>query len=105
MYTHHQTTKMNNTKEIKVKFKGKGYKVNYKVETIDINTPDLQFVNVYSVFIDDEELQKVIGDHFTVIHNNLHVVKPVYEIKSSGDIDEVNLKKEIAHQVMNNPTE
>jgi hypothetical protein len=30
---------------------------------------------------------------------------PLYEIKVSGNIEETNLKKAIAQQVMNNPTE
>ena len=50
-------------------------------------------------------MQDVIGDHFTILHNHLQIIKPVYFIKSSGDIEEGNLKKEIAQQIMNQPTE
>ncbi len=90
---------------IKVPFGGKGYKVSYKAETIDINMTPVEFINVYSVFVDDPELQAVIGEHFTVLHNPLHNPKPAYSIKSSGDMNEANLKKTIAQQIMNNPTE
>ena len=92
-------------KTIKVPFGGKGYKVDYSVETIDLSMTPLQFVNVYSVFVNDPELQKVIGSHFTMVHNSLHIVNPAYDVKSSGDVDEINLKKTIAQQIMNNPTE
>ncbi len=89
-------------KKIKVPFGGKGFLVSYKTETIDLSMTPIAFVNVHSVFIEDPELQKIVGDHFTILHNHLHVVKPVYDIKSSGDIDEVNLKKTIAQQILNN---
>ncbi len=92
-------------KEIKVPYEGKGYKVKYKAETVDINMHPVEFINVYSVFIEDEDLQHIIGDHFTILHNPLHNPKPAYAIKSSGNIAEVNLKKTIAQQIMNNPTE
>ncbi len=90
-------------KKIKVPFGGKGFQVSYKTETtIDLSMTPISFVNVHSVFIEDSELQKIVGDHFTILHNHLHVVKPVYDIKSSGDIDEFNLKKTIAQQILNN---
>jgi len=92
-------------KEIKVPFEGKGYKVKYKAEIVDINLPSVAFLNVYSVFVNDEELSQIIGDHFTILHHPLHNPKPSYVIKSSGDLAEVNLKKTIAQQIMNNPTE
>jgi hypothetical protein len=92
-------------KTIKVPFNGKGYKVNYKVETINVNLPSLEFINVYSVFIEDPELQKIIGEHYTILYNQLLNPKPFYDVKSSGDVDEVNLKRTIAQQIMNNPTE
>jgi len=60
---------------------------------------------MYTLCLYDPDLQKVVGDHFTVLHNPLHNPKPVYSIKSSGDIHESNLKKTIAQQIMNNPTE
>jgi hypothetical protein len=91
-------------KTIKVPFGGKGYKVSYRAETIDLSMTPIEFVTVYSVFIDDPELQKIIGEHFTILHNHLHIIKPVYDIKSSGDMEEANLKKTIAQQIMNNPT-
>lgn len=90
---------------IKVQFGGKGYKVDYRVETIDLSMTPLQFINVYSVFIKDEDLQKIIGNHFTMVHNSLHIVKPAYDVKSSSNSEEVNLKKTIAQQIINNPTE
>jgi len=90
---------------IKVPFNGKGYKVNYSVETINLNLPTVDFINVYSVFVDDPELQKIVGDHFSILYNQLLNPKPFYDVKSSGNVDEVNLKKTIAQQIMNNPTE
>ncbi|MEO6071042.1 MAG: hypothetical protein ABIN57_06955 [Chitinophagaceae bacterium] len=90
---------------LKVPFGGKGHKVKYKVETINVSLPALEFINVYSVFVDDPELQKIVGEHFTILYNQLANPKPFYDLKSSGDVDEVNLKKTIAQQIINNPTE
>jgi hypothetical protein len=92
-------------KMIKVPFNGKGYKVAYTVETIDLSMTPVQFLNVYTVFVDDPELQGVIGEHFTILHNHIQTVKPCYDLRSSGDVNEANLKKTIAQQIMNNPTE
>ena len=92
-------------KTIKVPFGGKGYKVSYRAETIDVNMMPVEFMNVYSVFIEEPELQKIIGEHFTVLHNPLHNPKPTFGIKSNGDVAEINLKKTIAQQIMNNPPE
>jgi hypothetical protein len=60
---------------------------------------------VYAVFVDDAELQKIVGDHFTVLHNHSATVMPLFDIKTPGDVNEKNLKKEIAQQIINNPTE
>lgn len=92
-------------KKIKVPFNGKGHVVMYKVETIDTSMTPVPFLNVYSVFIDDPELQKIVGEHFTILHNHTATVMPLYDIKIPGDVNEKNLKKEIAQQIMNNPTE
>lgn len=92
-------------KTIKVPFGGKGYKVNYKVETIDVNLVPVDFFNVYSVFVDDEELQKIVGEHYSILHHPLLNPKPIYNLKSPNDTNEVNLKKTIAQQIINNPTE
>lgn len=92
-------------KTIRVPYQGKGYKVAYKVETINLSLPAVDFLNVYSVFVDDPELQKISGDHFTILHNQLLNPKPSFDIKSPGNIEEMNLKKEIAQQIMNNPSE
>jgi hypothetical protein len=92
-------------KKIKVPFNGKGYVVHYKVETIDTSMTAVPFFNVYSVFIDDPELQKIVGEHFTILHNHTATVMPLYDVSSSGDTNEKNLKKQIAQQIMNNPTE
>ena len=92
-------------KQVKVPFNGKGYVVSYKVETIDTSMTAIPFLNVYTVFIADPVLQKIVGEHFTILHNHTATVMPLYEIKSAGDIDEKNLKKQIAQQIMNNPTE
>jgi hypothetical protein len=92
-------------KTIKVPFNGKGRKVDYEVETIDMSMTPVGFLNVYTVFIDDPELQGITGKHFTILHNHTTTVLPLYEIKVPGNIDEINLKKAIAQQVMNNPTE
>lgn len=90
-------------KTLKVPFDGKGYKVQYKMEMIDMSMTRVAFVNVYSVFVEDETLRKIIGDHFTILHNPTATVMPLYEIKTPGNVDEANLKKAIAQQVMNNP--
>lgn len=90
-------------KTIKVPFEGKGYKIRYTAEMIDLSMTPVSFLNVYSVFIDDPELQKIIGEHFTILHNHTATVMPLYEIKVAGDVAEANLKKQIAQQIMNNP--
>jgi hypothetical protein len=90
---------------IKVPHEGKGYKISYKVETIDINSTPPQFMNVYSVFIEDPALQKIVGDHYTILHNHSQNVVPSYTITSSDNIEEKNLKKAIWQQILNNPSE
>lgn len=79
--------------------------MDYCVETVDVNLDPVQFFNIYTVFVDDEELQKYLGDQFTILHNPLHYPQPAFEVKSSGSVEEKNLKKQIAQQVINNPTE
>lgn len=91
-------------KTIRVPYGGKGYKVSYKLETIEISIPGASFLNVYSIFIDDPEIQKIAGDHFTILHNQLLNPKPSFDVRNPGDIEEMNLRKEIAQQVMNDPT-
>ena len=90
---------------IKVPFNGKGRKIDYKVETIDMSMTPVSFLNVYSVFVDDPELKDIIGEHFTILHNHTATVMPLYEIRTPGNVDETNLKKAIAQQIMNNPTQ
>lgn len=92
-------------KKIKVPYQGKGYVVRYTVELIDTSMTPVPFFNVYSVFVDDPELQQVVGEHFTLLHNPTVTIHPLFEVRSSGAIEEKNLKKEIAQQIMNNPTE
>ena len=96
---------MNQLRTIRVPHEGKGYKVSYKVETIDLSMTSVQFLNVYSVFVDDPELQNIVGNHFTILFNNLQTVKPCFDIINPGNVDELNLKKTIAQQIINNPTE
>ena len=96
---------MNQIRTIRVPYDGKGYTVSYKVETIDLSMTAVQFLNVYSVFVDDAELQKIVGNHFTILFNNLQTVKPCFDIENPGDVEELNLKKTIAQQIINNPTE
>jgi|GEM_PF-4586783 len=91
-------------KTLKVPFREKGRKLNYKVEMIDLSMTPVGFLNVYSIFVDDPELQEIIGEHFTILHNHTATVKPQYEIKTPGNIDETNLKKAIAQQILNEPT-
>lgn len=91
-------------KTIKVPFEGKGYKVNYTLETVDLPMTPVPFLNVYSVFVDDPTLQKIIGEGFTILHHPTATVMPVYNLRTSGDIAESNLKKAIAQQVMNDPS-
>jgi len=88
---------------IKIPFHGKGYTVSYKLETIDLSMTDIPFINVYSVFIDDPALQEIIGNHFTLLHNINQNVLPAFAINQPGNIEEMNLKKTIAQQIMNNP--
>lgn len=90
---------------IKLPYEGKGYKVSYKVETIDLASTPGQYMNVYSVFIEDPVLQKILGDHYTILHNHSQSVTPSYFISSSGNVEEVNLKKAIWQQILNNPTQ
>lgn len=92
-------------KQIKIPYKGKGYVVSYTVETIDTSMTAVPFFNVYSVFVEDPELQAVVGEHFSLLHNPSVTIHPVFEVRSAGDIEEKNLKKEIGQQIMNNPTE
>lgn len=89
-------------KKVKVPYNGKGYVVSYTVETIDTSMTPVAFFNVYSIFVDDPELQKIVGEHFTILHNPTATVIPVYDLKASGDVNESNVKKAIAQQVMNN---
>ena len=90
---------------IRVPFGGKGYKVSYKTEIIHLSFPGVPFVNVYAVFIDDPELQKIAGEHFTIVYNQLLNPKPAFDVKDPGSVEEMNLKKAIAQQVINNPSE
>jgi len=92
-------------KTIKVPFNGKGYKVQYKLETIDMSMTPVSFLNVYSVFIDDPELQKIVGEHFTILHNHTATVLPLFDIVTPGNTYEKNLKKQISQQIINNPSE
>jgi hypothetical protein len=89
-------------KTVRVPYKGKGYQFSYHSELIDINYPSVPFINVYSVLIDDPEMQKIAGEHFSIIYNQLINPKPSFEIKNVGSIEEMNLKKEIAQQIINN---
>jgi hypothetical protein len=88
---------------IRVPYGGKEYKVSYKTEMIHISFPGVPFINVYSVFIDDPELKKIASDHFTILYNQLINPKPGFDINDPGNVEEMNLKKEIAQQVINNP--
>jgi hypothetical protein len=90
-------------KKINVPFNGKGRSVSYKIEMIDLSMTPVGFLNVYSVFVDDDELQKIVGDHFTILHNSTQTIKPCFE--SSDNTYVFNLKKTIAQQIMNNHTE
>jgi hypothetical protein len=95
---------MKNVKTINVPYEGKGHKVSYTVESIDLGIPDLQFVNVYTVFPHDGEVRTIAGDHFTFLHNFVQVATPRF-FSHPGNIPESNLKKTIAQQIINNPTE
>jgi len=88
---------------INVPYEGKGYKVSYKTEMIYVSFPGVPFINVYSVFIDDPAIQKIAGNHFTILYNQLVNPQPAFDIQDPGSIEEMNLKKEIAQQVINNP--
>ena len=88
---------------IHVPYEGKGYKVYYKTEMIYVSFPGVPFINVYSVFIDDPEIQKITGNHFTIVYNQLVNPQPAFDIQDPGSIEEMNLKKQIVQQVINNP--
>ncbi len=88
-------------KRIKIHFEGQDYELQYKVETVDLNVADLPFINVYSVFIEDENLRKIAGAHFTLVQNMQLNIQPAYERKNPADIEENNLKKLIGQQIMN----
>ncbi|MBA2744621.1 MAG: hypothetical protein H0U44_00210 [Flavisolibacter sp.] len=90
-------------KLVKVPYNGKGYTINYKLETIDLSMTPVQFLNVYSIFVDDPVISKIVGDHFTILHNQSHTLQACYEINSPGNLEEMNLKKQIAQQVLNDP--
>lgn len=92
-------------KTIRVPYNGKGYQVSYKTEIIELSIPGISFMNVYSIFVDEPELQKIVGDHFTILHNQLLNPKPGFDIHNPGNIEEMNLKKQIAQQVMNDPAQ
>jgi hypothetical protein len=92
-------------KNIKVPYQGKGYNLLYEVETIDLNVTTPKFLNVYSVYVNDDELKRILGEHFTILHNHIEHSNPAFEIRSADSIDEKNLKKQIAQQIINNPTE
>lgn len=91
-------------KTIKVPFKGKGYKIQYTLEMIDTSMTPIPFFNVYAVFVDDPELQKIVGKHFTILHHPTATITPLFDINTPGNIDEKNLKKDIAQQIMNDPS-
>jgi len=78
---------------IRVPYGGKEYKVSYKTEMIHKSFPGVPFVNVYSVFIDNPELKKIAGDHFTILYNQLINPKPSFDINHPGNVEEMNLKK------------
>ena len=90
-------------KTIRVPYNGKGYVVRYKLEMIDLSMTPIGFLNVYSVFIDDPELQEVAGNHFTILQNPTQTVKPCFE--DTPNAETYNLRKTIAQQIMNNPGE
>lgn len=90
-------------KTIKVPFNGKGRKINYQVETIDLSMTAVPYLNVFSVFIDDPELQPIVGNQFTILYHQSQTVKPCYDILKAGNIEEQNLKKQIAQQIINDP--
>jgi hypothetical protein len=90
-------------KTIKVPYNGKGHRVSYKLETIDLSMTAVGFLNVYNVYIDDPELQEITGDHFTILHNSTQTIKPCFE--NSGNTEDFNIRKTIAQQIMNNSGE
>lgn len=90
---------------IRVPYENKVYNISYKSEIIHVSFPGVPFINVYSIFIDDPEIVKIAGSHFTILYNQLINPKPSFDINNPGSIEEVNLKKAIAQQVINNPTE
>ena len=90
---------------IRVPFENKVYDISYKSEVIDVSFRGVPFINVYSIFIEDPVIQKIAGSHFTILYNQLINPKPSFDINNPGNIEEMNLKKAIAQQVINNPTE
>ena len=92
-------------RKIKVPFKGKGREFSYRVETININNDALPFLNVYTVNVEYDELRPMLGEQFTILYNQLNHPTPVFSVRSEAGIEEKNLKKQVAQQIINNPTE
>ena len=90
-------------KTIRVPYNDKVYSVDYDTETIDLSMTPIGFLNVYSVFINDEELQQLMGSHFTILHNSTQTVNPCFA--DTPNTEAYNLKKTIAQQIMNNAGE
>ncbi len=89
-------------KKIRVPFNGKGHTISYKVETIDLSMTPVGYMNVYSVFVDDPELEKISGGNFTILHNSTQTIQPCFDYAYT---EQYNLRKTIAQQIMNNATE
>ena len=90
-------------KQIRIPYNGKGHNVSYESEMVDLSMTPVGFMNVYSVFVNDAELQSIVGKHFTLLHNPARTIKPCFA--DTPNIEANNLKKTIAQQIMNNEAE
>lgn len=90
-------------KKIRVPWNGKGYTVAYKVETIDLSMTAIGYLNAYTVSSEEAVINKLIGESFTILHNSTQTIQPCFE--QSPNIEANNLRKTIAQQIINNPTE
>lgn len=90
-------------KQLRIPYNGKGHDVSYESETVDLSMTPVGYLNVYSVYITDDELKEVIGEHFTILHNPTQTIKPCFA--DTPNTEALNLKKTIAQQIMNNEAE
>lgn len=91
-------------KTIRIPYNGRDCLVNYRVEVIDLGVESLPSVNAYTAEPMDDELRSVVGESFVILHHSLNLSTPAFSLTGSDNVSEKNLKKEIAQQIINNPS-